>query len=245
MINFNTSLLKGYDTINVGVSMGLDSVVLSHFLAHSPKNLRMFNVNHMTPYGHDVISNFRRYGEWLRNRDFSTRNGKKVTYGVLSKWGVDSSNFKEKEFREYRYSLFDSQFEFSVEPEALVMCHHLDDAVESYLMNSFTGKKGLPIPEITKRRNYNVVRPFLKTTREELVKYAESHNLMKWVMEDPSNKDLTYRRNWIRLDLRPKIEGVYGSLNNVVSKLYVKENNEEEVCDEERYERDFKYEDRD
>ena len=102
------------------------------------------------------------------------------------------------------------------------MCHHLDDAVESYLMNTFTGKVTgrHPLPISTTRTNYKVLRPFIRTKKKNIIKYAQHYDLMKWVKEDKSNEDLTIRRNWIRLKLRPEIESEYGSLNKVVAKKY-------------------------
>lgn len=69
--------------------------------------------------------------------------------------------------------------------------HHLNDSIESYLMRLS------PISPI----NGNVIRPLITATKEEIVKYAESNNLI-W-LDDPSNKDSSYKRNKIRNELIP------------------------------------------
>lgn len=72
----------------------------------------------------------------------------------------------------------------------VLTAHHMDDSVESYLM------RGKPIAP----RNRNIVRPFIFTTREDIVNYAI--NNIEWV-DDPSNMDTSYRRNKIRHELLP------------------------------------------
>src|SRR5690606_28526576 len=56
------------------------------------------------------------------------------------------------------------------------------------------------IPE----KNKNVIRPLLKFSREEIVKYAEE-NQLKW-REDSSNKNNKYLRNKLRLEVIPKLK---------------------------------------
>lgn len=88
----------------------------------------------------------------------------------------------------------------------IVTAHHLDDSVETMLMNLFrgtgiTGLRGiLPL-------NGHVVRPMLCFTKQEIVDYAGSREL-DWV-EDSSNQLDKYTRNYFRSQLIPMIRKIY------------------------------------
>lgn len=87
----------------------------------------------------------------------------------------------EKEWRDERYKIFESY------PLDVITCHHYDDNLETMVMRK------RPIPH----RRGNIVRPFLKAKKQELINYAVRHNLF-WV-EDPTNQDPDYcERNRIR-----------------------------------------------
>ena len=101
----------------------------------------------------------------------------------------------------------------------MVVCHHLDDCVESYLMNCFNGvPEYVPIPFRTSWGDVEVVRPFLLTGKEDFRGYVERHGLMRYVTEDELNGDLSLRRNWVRNCLRPMVETRYVGLSKVVKK---------------------------
>lgn len=88
----------------------------------------------------------------------------------------------------------------------LLTAHQQDDAVETLLMHFFrgTGLKGLTgIPE----RQGWVIRPFLPFTRDEILDWARAESLT-WV-EDSSNKEEKYTRNYIRHTLLPAVEKIY------------------------------------
>jgi tRNA(Ile)-lysidine synthase TilS/MesJ len=53
----------------------------------------------------------------------------------------------------------------------VILCHHLNDAVESYLMNTLKGcPEYLPVPITTKfhNNNHKMIRPFLKTKKKDI-----------------------------------------------------------------------------
>lgn len=96
--------------------------------------------------------------------------------------------------RELRYSWFkelclEHQYNF------IVTAHHLDDQVETFMINFTrgTGINGLlGIPE----QNENIIRPLLPFSRDEIQKYAVLNNV-PW-REDASNATTKYLRNKIR-----------------------------------------------
>lgn len=107
----------------------------------------------------------------------------------------------------------------------VITCHHLDDAVESHLMNSFNGVgEYLPIPTYTELPcGSHIFRPFMLCTKDQLIKQVNLpyFNLSDFVVEDPTNRENGYRRNWIRNVVRPLIEQQYPGLKKVVRKRYL------------------------
>ena len=85
----------------------------------------------------------------------------------------------------------------------IVTAHHLDDQLETYLINSMrgTGLKGLlGIPEITS----NLFRPLLQILKDEILVYAEVNKID--FREDSSNSKNDYYRNMIRNTIIPEFK---------------------------------------
>lgn len=82
----------------------------------------------------------------------------------------------------------------------ILLAHHADDQAETVLHNLLrgTGVRGAAaMPESRGR----VLRPLLGLGRDVLVEYATSHDLA-WI-EDESNADLRYTRNFLRREIIP------------------------------------------
>lgn len=212
MIQFNNKLVKS-DSVSVAVSMGLDSIAGSHFLSNS-RSIQLIHVNHGTPMADLYEDGFVRYVEWL---SASSR------YSVTSSIGRGTpKSFSESDLRDVRYSAF-TEAMTKIGNGCLVTCHHLNDCVESYLMNAFNGTpERVPIPSTTLWKEgestFTVVRPFLRTSKDDFRQYAESKNIMNFVVEDDTNCDTSYKRNWLRNELIPMIESRYPGLKTVVRK---------------------------
>ncbi len=85
----------------------------------------------------------------------------------------------------------------------LATAHHLDDAIETFLINLSrgTGIDGLTsIPEI----NGSIVRPLLPFSKDSLEAFAKKQGI-KW-REDASNSSRDYQRNKMRHDVVPKLK---------------------------------------
>lgn len=85
----------------------------------------------------------------------------------------------------------------------ILMAHHADDQAETVLHNLLrgTGPRGAAgIPE----RRGRVLRPLLSLSRQALLDYAQAHKL-SWI-EDESNADRRYTRNYLRHEILPAIK---------------------------------------
>jgi tRNA(Ile)-lysidine synthase len=116
--------------------------------------------------------------------------------------------------RNLRYSWFQEIIEEYCF-DAVLTAHHADDNLETFIINLTRGS-GLDgftgIPEI----NGNIVRPFLKFSREEVLYFAKENNI-SW-REDQSNASTKYVRNKIRHQVLPVLKEINPSLLETFSK---------------------------
>ena len=111
-----------------------------------------------------------------------------VKYSILNKKSIQLSA------RELRYSWFLEILE-KENYKYIVTAHHLNDQLETFLINSSRGSglKGIiGIPS----NNNNLLRPLLIFSKDKILDYAKK-NKIKW-REDSSNKENKYLRNFIR-----------------------------------------------
>lgn len=106
--------------------------------------------------------------------------------------------------------------------DALVLAHHRDDQVETVLFRLArgTGIDGLAAMRPVSRPADLAVpvwRPLLGSARAELEAYAQARGL-SWV-DDPSNADRQYRRNWLRHELLPGFRAAMPSLDAAATRL--------------------------
>jgi len=102
-----------------------------------------------------------------------------------------------------------------------ITAHHLNDACENYLSNCFHGNPEYkPIQEFSQFNGFSIYHPFLKTTKQDFIDYANENDLMKYVVEDPTNKDTKYKRNWIRNVIVPEINQRELGLEKIVLKKF-------------------------
>jgi tRNA(Ile)-lysidine synthase len=104
------------------------------------------------------------------------------------------------------------RYDFLKDLGPVVTCHHLDDCVETYIWSSLHGT-----PKVIPLTRNNVIRPFLTTRKQDLIYWCESHNV-PWI-EDESNKNSRYTRNYIRNELMPHALHVNPGLHTLVRKI--------------------------
>ena len=120
----------------------------------------------------------------------------------------------ERSAREGRYAVF-----AAVEGDVLCLAHHQNDRAETLLLNLFrgagaSGLAGLPGSRClgTKR----LLRPLIGLPRSRLADWATEHQLC-WI-EDESNQDLRYRRNYVRHQVISVIAEVFPGVVDVLSR---------------------------
>lgn len=113
----------------------------------------------------------------------------------------DRSGGIEAAARTARYAAFSTTLQAD---EALLTAQHLDDQCETLLLalKRGSGPTGLSAMAARTRLGDNpLLRPLLGISRQQLETYARQHQL-SWI-EDDSNQDLRFDRNFLRLRILP------------------------------------------
>ena len=121
--------------------------------------------------------------------------------------------------RKLRYDWF--QEIISLGFDYVLTAHHLDDNVETFLIN-FTRGTGLEGLTGFPAQNGNIIRPLLPFSREEIENYA-LENKIQW-REDSSNASDKYFRNKLRHNIVPTLKelntGFLDSFQNTLHHLH-------------------------
>ena len=188
--------VKAYEKCNflLAVSGGVDSMVLANLFL---KNNLSFSIAHC---------NFK-----LRSKESD------IDHEFIKKWSLKhkihcySNEFNTIEFckknkmgiqegaRKLRYDWFDgllSKFNF----DYLVTAHHLDDQIETYLINSSRGSGINGLLGITSS-SQKIFRPLLNILKIDILDYAQQNSVD--YREDSSNSSEDYQRNMIRNSVLP------------------------------------------
>jgi tRNA(Ile)-lysidine synthase len=183
--------------ICVAFSGGLDSTVLLHALVREAKAARI----HLTALhvNHGLSPNARRWEAHCRQYcvawgvPLTVRRVRLVQRGRV---GLEAAA------RRARYGALAQQ-----QAAVVALAHHEDDQAETLMLNllrgtGLTGAAGMPawgqLPEraIDAQPVMHAWRPLLTCSRAQLMAYATRYRL-QWV-EDESNTDHAYQRNWVR-----------------------------------------------
>ena len=115
--------------------------------------------------------------------------------------------------RDLRYAWFE-ELRIEQDASAIAVAHHIDDNVETLLMNlvrgtGLRGMTGIPV------RNGHIIRPMLCFTREEILEYLVRYNLE--FVEDSTNASSDYMRNKFRNEVIPLLEEINPAVKNILS----------------------------
>ena len=211
---FLSHLKKNFPSISVSkliiaVSGGVDSIVLFHLCLKLKLNFFVAHCNFkLREKESDLDEKFVRDLAIKHNIKFYTKsfNTKKL-----------SSNYNKSiqmAARELRYSWFE-ELSKELNVKHILTAHHLDDSLETFLINLSRGAgiDGLlGIPKV----NDTVYRPLLIFKKDEILSYAKE-NKISW-REDSSNRKQDYLRNKIRLEVLPKLKEINPNLLDNFSK---------------------------
>jgi len=204
----------GSQSFCIAYSGGMDSHVLLHALmtlrrANPAMQLKAIHINHaLNP----------KAAQWAEHcqrvcHDLDLEYAEKTIDACLPPGNKQSP---EAYAREERYKAFSESLQ---ENECLLTAHHKDDQAETLLLQLFrgAGPKGLSsMPMQMPLAKGQLLRPLLPFTREELETYAKHHKL-NWI-EDDSNTNTDFDRNYIRHELIPIIHKRWPAATETISR---------------------------
>jgi tRNA(Ile)-lysidine synthase len=191
--------VRAGDTVVVGLSGGVDSMVLLHALAASGVPLSALHVHHGLSANADSWESFCRgvcqaLAVPLRVQRVSVER--------------ESAAGLECAARKARHQAF-----ADTDGDWVALGHHAGDQAETVLFNLLRGAGVRGAAAMTERHG-RLLRPLLGVRRNEILAYARNHDLA-WV-DDESNADLRYSRNFLRhrvlRELVQRFPGAEGNL---------------------------------
>lgn len=189
--------------IVVGVSGGVDSVVLLRLLVMAGHDVTVCHVN----YG-------LRGSESDRDEQFVASVCQELDVARRSKQvALPRTGNRQENAREARYAFFREIAE-SIGGLWVAVAHHQNDQVETVLMNLLrgAGPRGLAGMAASRPLGYDadiqLFRPLLPWSRREVVRFAQEQT---WTWrEDTSNASSTYLRNRLRHEVMPLLRDLFG-----------------------------------
>lgn len=180
----------------IAFSAGMDSHVLLHAATEllqerDDVELRAIHIDH----GLQADSE-----QWVRHAEFVC-DGLGVPL-ITQKVDVDENgDGLEASARLARYQAF---ADILHPGEQILLAQHADDQAETFLLQALRGSGPDGLASIPRKRTFAagfMARPLLLCTQKSLSDYAAANGL-SW-MEDPSNDDMRFDRNFIRQDILP------------------------------------------
>ena len=197
-INSKLPFIKG-KRILLGISGGIDSMVLAYLLKALGFDLTLAHVNFkLRDKQSDMDESF--VTQWAQKNNLP-----------LFKTSFDTTVIaKEKKLsiemaaRDLRYDWFNKLIE-DYNFDFIAVAHHLNDNIETVLMNLSRGT-GIAGLSGMKDVNGKIIRPLLEFSRNDIEEFASGVGL-EW-REDLTNADTIYKRNKIRHELVPVFEQI-------------------------------------
>ena len=203
--------------IVVALSGGVDSVVLLHLLFRFRQSCVQQRNDYLTLIAHNVNHGLSDNAEhWAA---FCTAYCQQLDVKLIcSQVDIErkSRTSLEALARDARYQCFQEKMQ---DHDVIVTGHHQDDQLETLLLalkrgSGSTGLQGIRLFQTF--FNGYLLRPLLNFSRQQLMDYAQHHDL-KWV-EDESNLNIDFDRNFIRQQISPLLNARWPAIAQSVSR---------------------------
>ncbi|GEN73423.1 tRNA lysidine(34) synthetase TilS [Chryseobacterium lathyri] len=178
----------------LAVSGGADSMVLASLFKGLGLNFQIAHINYKLR-GEDSDLDQKTV------QDFCEKNHIRFHLYEVSEKDNKPENSIQLWAREIRYRFF-REIQEQENLEFLVTAHHLNDQLETFIINlskasGISGLSGIPA------NKNKIIRPLLNFSKKEIYGYAEENRID--FREDLSNKKSDYLRNKIRNEIAPKL----------------------------------------
>ena len=202
------------EQILLALSGGADSMYLLYFLKelqnHLSFSLRAMHVQHGIR-GKEAMEDatFSRQQAELYQVPFLEYTCSVPDYAEENKLGI------EEAARTLRYkALKEEALRWQAESDRktkIALAHHMDDQAETILFHlirgaGFSGISGMKAEELLSEAGITLLRPLLSLRKDEILKRLEELGIP--YREDSTNRDKSYARNYLRLEILPALEKI-------------------------------------
>lgn len=203
--------LPGHTRLVVGFSGGLDSTVLLHLAQQCRQtdpalNVAALHVNHQLQPAAD---------QWQLHCELLCRHWQIPFLGDIVRVDRDQASL-EQAARDARYAAFRRHLQPG---DLLLLAHHRDDQVETLFQRLLRGSGPLGLGgmgSVSRQPGLTILRPLLEQDRADLEAYARDQGL-GWI-DDPSNGDTGFERNFLRHQVLPSLRTRWPRLNQTVAR---------------------------
>jgi tRNA(Ile)-lysidine synthase len=181
--------------VGVAVSGGMDSMALLHWFIHNRArlNITLTAIN----FDHGLRKNSREDSLFVMN--YCQKNNIPCLYYKLDLSNTDQNI--ENAARTARYNIFHELLKKDL--DYIATAHHALDNAETVLLHLFRGSGLRGASGIRYKTPEGIIRPLLYTPKEDIEKYVRENNIL--YVTDETNLKTDYDRNYIRLEVLPKI----------------------------------------
>ncbi|MDR2409987.1 MAG: tRNA lysidine(34) synthetase TilS [Bacteroidales bacterium] len=183
--------------ILLAVSGGVDSMVMLHLFLQTKVQTGVAHCNFQLR-GEDAI----RDEEFVLTETFKHNIPSYVIRFETKEYAEKQGLSIQMAARELRYNWFE-QIRKTYDYAFIATAHHSDDNVETFLLNMLR-KTGIGGLHGIKEKSTTIIRPLLFATKEQILAYAEQHNIH--YRNDISNSNDYYQRNYIRRHIIPQFK---------------------------------------
>ena len=200
-----------YTNIYIALSGGVDSVVmldLVHKICDKP--IFAIHVNHnLSEESGDAESFCVKFASAYSIKCF------------VAEVNIEAGAGIEAAARKSRYEAFKK---FLGPNDLILLAHHSGDQIETALFKLFRGGGGFGLNGMPRERAIGVAslyRPMLTLTKLQILNYARE-NRLRWI-EDPTNLEDNFDRNYIRHHLVPAITNRFANAENAIIEKLVRD----------------------
>ncbi len=203
------NLFTPEQNILVAVSGGIDSMVLCDLLLSSKYTFGVIHCNFkLRGAESDDDEQFVKNYCTTNNLPFFSRSFDTLAYANEHSVSIQMAA-RDLRYAYFKEHMLDHNF------DVLLTAHHLNDRIETFFINLTRGTGINGLKGIEEKRNH-IVRPLLAFSKEEILKYAQDHNVN--YRNDSSNKEDKYQRNFIRHHIVPKFKELNPSFEAIMLK---------------------------
>lgn len=202
--------------LTLGFSGGLDSSVLLHALAELKHSTNLIAPLQIVYIDHDLQSCSADWAEHCQQ----VCTAYKLPFQAIR---IDAQSVRgqspEAAARQARYAAFKNLFNSQLLKPVLLTAHHQDDQAETVLLQLLrgAGAAGLSaMPELKVLGSGYQARPLLDVSRSALESYAKQQQLR--YIEDPSNQQDNYDRNFLRNQVMPLLQQRWPSASKTITR---------------------------